>query len=230
MQQENGLPLKHKILKIFLYLSKRAIVFYLVVLAASFLIVDYKKVTFGVKIRYLNKIMPDSFYDLADFAEGQKKLTPERMLMYTHFYEKVVTFFPERADAFGMLGFCYYYLGRIDQAKIAYQRAAELNPDFFWFHYNLGLIAYNSNRYDEAVHFFNKALVVEQDSTLNYIKSSKVIYRSILLDHQDFAQKTTMRLKKAYHEAHDLLQQSVFLEKNAPPAGTVLKIRALKIF
>ena len=85
---------------------------------------------FRYKIRVLNRIVPYSFSQLAVVEKVNPGL-PQELSSYIHFYQKVVGYFPDQADAYGMLGFCYYYSGLNDKAIESYQKAIEQKSDFF---------------------------------------------------------------------------------------------------
>ena len=61
-----------------------------------------------------------------------------------------------RADLSGLVGFAYAQTGRLSRAKEQYAFALNLWPDFFWFHYNLGLIYYREGNYPKSLESFNK--------------------------------------------------------------------------
>ncbi len=188
-------------LKSLKWILSRAIVFYLIVYSFSNVIVDYEKIRFGLKIKILNSVMPQSFSYLIESVEAQKEKDALIIEQYVKFYVKVVEFFPERADALGMLGFCYYHLGQVKKAISAYTQATSLEPDLFWFPYNLGLIYAQNGQYQKAKDYFHKALNADLKKTLGYITASKVIYRGLLLHVRQGEQELNRRLNEGYRNA-----------------------------
>jgi tetratricopeptide (TPR) repeat protein len=55
------------------------------------------------------------------------------------------------------LGFAYYELGRLDEARQAFERALGINPRYALSFYNLGLVCYQKKQYDEAIRHYRKA-------------------------------------------------------------------------
>ena len=186
------------------WLGTRTVIFYVLIFLAGHFMVKHERVAFGLKVRILNSIMSSSFTSLINIIEigGTTYLEDEESLQaHLRFYQRVIDFFPERADAHGMAGVCYYYLGQKDQAKKFFERAEVLKPDFFWYPYNLGVIHFEAKQYAKANHFFSKAIAIDPNATLAYIRKSKVIFKSIMLDDPKFAKQTVNRLKEGYRQA-----------------------------
>ena len=117
-----------------------------------------QKVKFKAKLDMLNLTMPVSYDDLVHFIQSDRKPVEGSLTPYVDYYERVVEYMPQRADGYAMLAFCYYYQGGIEKAILLYQRAIQLNADFFWAFYNLGIIYFNQGEYSMASDFFKKAL------------------------------------------------------------------------
>ena len=108
------------------WLLKRAIVFYVILFLLSNVLIKYDLINFGIKIRIIDNLMPDSFSYLVDLSSGRRSADQTRLMPYLNFYGTVYRFFPERSDALNLLAFCYYYFGEIGQAKASYQKALEI--------------------------------------------------------------------------------------------------------
>jgi len=88
------------------------------------------------------------------------------MLVLTRQYDKAVaeaergvTLDPNVADIYGWLGMVYRYVGRWEDAVVAYEKAIRLNPippNFYL--YGLGLSYAWTDRYEEAIKVFDKAI------------------------------------------------------------------------
>jgi TolB-like protein len=79
--------------------------------------------------------------------------------------ERGVALDPNVADIYGWLGMVYRYLGRWDDAVVAYEKAIRLNPippDFYL--YGLGLSYAMTGHYEEAIKQFPKAIQNNPDS------------------------------------------------------------------
>ena len=114
---------------------------------------------------------------------------------------------PRNADAYGMLGFFYYYAEDYEKAVASYQKAIELNAYFFWFYYDMGVICFKNSRYVEAIEFFKKALEQRPEIALKIISSSP-IYTSIIKSSSYFDYPMDTALKTAYMNSYKLLSLS----------------------
>jgi len=188
----------------------RAIIFYFLCFFVTSMIVDQKRIMFGIKTRIIERVMPDNFLYLVDYSKGHKAFDLKQFKKYTKFYEKIVEFYPERADALGMLGYCYYHASRKKMALAAFKSAIVENPNFFWFYYNQGVLNYQLGRYRQAVDSLSKALTISKNDTLEYILSSKVIFRSILISSKAFQFETKQRLQNGYDDCYRLMVLSYF--------------------
>ena len=160
---------------------------------------------FRYKIRRLNQVMPNSFNYLIA-VEKIGSVNPGDMVAYAFFYERLIHYFPDQADGWGMLGFCRFYAGDLPRARDAFEKAIALDGDFFWFHYNLGVLDYRTGRYKEALESFKKALSLDPQKTLDYILSSRIIYRSIMIDAKISFDEIRRRLNGGYQTASLLLK------------------------
>lgn len=200
------------------YLGTRTVTFYLILYVISNLLIDYDRIRFGLKIRILNQSMPVSFQYLIELAEGQRKAGAEELMKYIRFYERVVVFFPDRADAFGLLGFCYYHLGLKDKALAAFFKAHQLKPNFFWYPYNLGILHMELKNIQQAAKYWQMALSADFQETLNFMNGSKVIYRSLFMHDPDYNRILPVRLRNAYQRC----QQWVEIVKKIQKKESVL--------
>src|SRR3989338_9562781 len=98
----------------------------------SDLIVDHEKVKARAMVVTLNHLIP-SFDGIVELMENRGRANGERLKEYINYYQQIVEYIPQNADAYGMLGFCYYYLGKHEEALASYKKAAQFNPHSFWF-------------------------------------------------------------------------------------------------
>jgi len=150
--------------------------------SASFLVVDQSKVAIKAKIKTLNRQMP-SFAYLLEVYRNDEDFNESQFDKYINYYQKVTEYMPHLPDAWGILGFSYhYYPQRVDQAIEAYEKAIALNPNFFWFYHNIGILYYQNGDYDKAIIAFEKAINQDLQNSINFIVSSKYVYRPLIMN------------------------------------------------
>lgn len=98
---------------------------------------------------------------------------------YLRYYEKLIEHFPNKADAYGMIGYFKNQLGQVDEALKAYEKSVEINPNFFWTRFNLGVLYYQQGDYPSASRHLQTALRLDPDQTIAAIEVSKNVYRPI---------------------------------------------------
>ncbi len=180
-------------------------VLYLVIFLSSQVIVDQKKVEMGVKGRILNKMNPGSFDYLLNVAQD-KDVGKKKLEKYKRYYKLVTQSFPHIAEAYGMLGFCHYYLGEYKEAETAYKEAIKRNSHFFWFYHNLGVIYANKGYYKEAMQVLNLAMKAKPKYALKFIRSSQMIYIPIMRSKvKDPDYSIRLELQKGYQNCYNLL-------------------------
>lgn len=147
------------------------------VLLKSFIIPHIKeerrKVQIKAKAIYLNHHLP-TFADLVIFVADRSREHPGALRDYQTYYEKVIDAFPQISEAHSFLGFCYYYLGKEEEAVLAFKKSIMLNPQLFWSHYNLGIIYFKNAQYELAHTSFQKALLITPKKTMQIILQSKI--------------------------------------------------------
>jgi len=211
---------QNKILIIVKWLLSRAFIFYLFIFLFSLSFVDYERIRFGEKVRLLDRIMPVSFGYLIKNIEAGEKPEKARLEQYILFYRKVVELFPDRADAYSMLGFCYYFHHWYDHAIDSYNKAIAIEPNYFWFHYNLAIIEYRHHRYENAIRAFNQAIQTDRIESLQYLFSSKVIFQSVWAELKNPQLDIPQRLKRGYVNSHLLSITSFYYLKDFPSMFT----------
>jgi len=200
----------------FLWLGRRAMIFYILIYLIAHFTVDYGRINFGVKVKRLNRYMPREFSSLLTLEEGGKKVEKETLEQYVRFYRVVVELFPERADARSLLGFCEFYMGNPIAAVSQYQKAAELKPHIFWFFYNPAVIYFKGGQYEEALKYFQEALAADPQETTDYIFNSKVIHRVFFDNIPSIADELRRRLIIGYQNAYILMVAIYYQSKDYP--------------
>ena len=177
-------------------------------------IVDKNK----IHLRILNNLLSTIDY-LVEFSSGEEPFDRETFLGYVDYYKQILKYMPRRADALGLLGYCYYYLGEKSRAIDFFQEAIDQEPGFFWFHYNLGLIYFQDGLYEKAQDSFKRALSCDPEKTLKFVYSSRILQYIGPTDKVDFPvnngyhkrsrqeiyQELGTGLEKAYQRARQLL-------------------------
>ncbi len=162
-------------------LGSRVLVFYLVLGGVGYALIDKEKYNQGVRVRTLNNLMPASYAPLIAVSYKGEPMDSRQWRRYGNYYREVIRFYPDMAEAYALLGFCYFYRGHPDKARTFYEQAYQRDPRFFWFPYQLGVLAMKAGRYEEAAGWFGRA--ARQPSlryTLAVLKRGSVIYTPIM--------------------------------------------------
>ncbi len=162
--------------RIFQLIGKRVITVYLAIYIVSLFFVDYAGVIHKFRIQTLNRIRPQSFNYLADTMENNERFDLVKLRSYANYYLEVTKVIEDRADAYGLLGFCYYHLGEVDKAIAAYKEAIKINPNFFWSHYNLAVLYFKSQQYELARESIIAALRLDLNNSMMFIYNSQQLY------------------------------------------------------
>jgi len=175
--------------------------FYFRVFPATFLLQERHKSQAKTRATTLNLIKP-SFEDFVAYriAHGQAGISRS----YLSYYEKLTEYMPQKSEAHAMLGFCYYHARRNEEAVVSFHRAIQLDPDYFWTLYNLGVIYFNQGQYQQAAGMFKRALSLKREVTLKAIFASK-IYGEIILSAKNFDYTIEKNLQVGYQDAYRLL-------------------------
>jgi tetratricopeptide (TPR) repeat protein len=128
------------------------------------------------------------------------------------YFQKILTFFPDCADACIGLGNILFKEGRQDEAMPDYQKALEINPDYVEAHNNLGYCFLEKGRVDEAIAQFKKTVE---------LRPLSVKYRNAL--------GAAYSKKGLWDAAISQLEQSTKLEPDLPDAHNNLGYCFLQI-
>lgn len=191
------------------FLSTRVIILYLLLFGVSLLFVDYKSIRNKAIIRNLNDNLPGDFNYLIALGgrEGDMPVDQKNLQRYERYYELVTGYLPQLADAHGMLGFSYFYLGKIKKSISEYEKAAVLNPHFFWFPYNLGVLHFLNGDYEKAANYFELAREKKPDK-VPYIIQNSIEYKRALVEVTNINEILMAKLKSGYSECYRLLMIS----------------------
>ncbi|OGX33197.1 MAG: hypothetical protein A2787_02575 [Omnitrophica WOR_2 bacterium RIFCSPHIGHO2_01_FULL_48_9] len=173
-------------------------------------LIDPEEIQAKARLNTLNNYMPASYQPLLEFVESHgAKNNGKIQNHYVDYYEKIVEFMPQNADAHALLGFCYYHLAEPQKAIAAYQKAVALNPQFFWSAYSLGVIYFQNQKYPQASAVLSSAISSSVDATLTLLYRSRVYQPLIAIADKDLPS----RLRKGYENAYVLLVLSQYRQK-----------------
>lgn len=141
---------------------------------------DLSKDESTLRATILNNIRPRSFDYLIEIYNQGKDGGRGHLKEYLNYYNKVSDYVPSQSEALGLSGFCYYYLGDKKRSLVNYSKAVELNPDFLWFYYNIGVIYFTQNQYQQAADTFYKAARTKPEENMKFILSSQRLYMPIV--------------------------------------------------
>lgn len=171
----------------------------------------------------LNDFMPKDYgviLRLQDTDAAQR--LPVNLSHYIAYYQKVAEFISDSGAAHGMLGFAYYHQGDVEKAVRSYQNAVRISPQFFWFHYNLGVLLLKKKDYARAAEAFAKGLEAPFKDSLIFFRSSKV-YLDLLRGQQVTDRLLAERLQAGYKQAQQLLIACKYYSQN-PEAAQLIKV------
>lgn len=125
----------------------------------------------------LDRLRPQPFDHLKRAFIQKQTLDPRILKTYVIYYSQIITLYPRQfPEAYGMLGYCTQQLGDMDKAAAFYQKAIALHENFFWFHYNLAMVYFQTGQYGKARACLREALRQSPEESLAFIFNSKRIY------------------------------------------------------
>jgi tetratricopeptide (TPR) repeat protein len=77
-------------------------------------------------------------------------------------------------DLMGLVAYCGFQIGDIKASIKLYEQALQSWPDFFWFHYNLGIIYYEMKDYNKSLLSFQKAIASDIKTSASVSMTSKL--------------------------------------------------------
>ncbi len=191
--------------------------------------IDPNVVELKARIKTLNRQMPD-FEILGKVALNQVRYKEHLLDAYKRYYQRVVEYMPGVPEAWGLLGYVYHFdPDHLADAIDSYQKAIYLNPHFFWFYHNIGLLYYGQGNYEKAAGAFESALQQDFGVSSKFIASSRYVYKQVLSEYFKFS-KTTLQdqFQKGYNNSIIMLLLSydelAQYEKVIPLALKILKM------
>lgn len=96
-----------------------------------------------------------------------------------------------------------------EEAIALYQDAIALNPNFAWYHHNLGEVLERFGRINEAKVAYRQAIELNSRSALSYYKLGRLLAEGCRLDQSIEVLSAGLKLKPNYHKYHKLLKNVV---------------------
>jgi len=194
------------LLRVWTWLRKRIFIIYIFVYLVSLVAIDHDVTVASVRIKILNRFFPKKTNCFIQ-PKGCHKRDFKVAIRY---YKRVIDYVPNIAEVYTILGYCYYQIGKVDQALKAFDNTIESNHKFFWAHYNKGVIYFHEKRYKEAIEALEEAVIIKPHKTLMIISESKV-YRQILVGRPSAPIiLDSKKVKPAYRNSYIILVLSYF--------------------
>gem|GEM_PF-1400351 len=165
-----------------------------------------QNLNFAVPSYYINKLQPvnKSLSELAGIISAEQSCYDGLQDIDHGKYEDAIKKFnsaidskPDYAEAYFLIGFCYYSLGNYKKAAEAYKNAIRINPELYVGHSYLGLAYVELDQFDNAIKAFNNTIRIKPDYAKAYIWSGAA----------------HLMLKK-YKESKDLVEKGISIKIN----------------
>ncbi len=195
----------------------RAVVFYLACFFLIWHFLDYQKLRDNAVLQTMSRLTPPMDY-FAEFVNKDDHYDRFKLMNCINYHQEVIHYFVyQKAESYGMIGFCYDRLGRESQAIASYNQAIAINPDFFWSYYDLGVIYYRKGQYSQAADYFHQALLQDPVKTLVLLSKSKV-YNDVNLSRLKGPTDYLENLKQGHTQTYLLMMDSaqLFMSKSGP--------------
>ena len=177
-------------IKIVDLIFRRVILLFLVGILLSYLFIDHNKIV----LKTLNTLMPSS-EDLSDFVNHPAQMDHQKLedilIYYKYLYMIMGSDTFEKPAACGMVGYAYYYLGDEKRSIDYFLKSVKFFDRSFWTYYDLGVIYYNKEHYQQAMYYFSLAKEA-YPYTMTYILSTRAfsqIAATMKLTQNDFQKR-----------------------------------------
>ena len=195
--------------KLIKFILTRTFILYIAFFFLIWRIMDYNQFLANAVNQTMSRLTPPMDY-FSEFVDKEDHYDRFKLMNCVNYHKAVANFFPfQKAEAFGMLGFCYERLGQGSQAIKSYQEAISSNPDYFWPYYDLGVISYRKSEYSQAANYFTQAIEQEPVKTIVLLSRSKV-YNDVNLSRLNGPSNYLLNLKEGRVGAYILLMDSLY--------------------
>ena len=100
------------------------------------------------------------------YVEASRRLKSGDAQAAEEIYRQIVAEYPRDARSFAALGACLVFQAKYESAKLEYQHALELDPQFVGALYGLGCAAYEQEQSAEAKDYLERALALAPSNAL----------------------------------------------------------------
>ncbi len=209
-----------KIIKAAGWVITRAGFFYLIGFFMLSSIIDFDSVWKASQLRSLNRIMP-LFDGIVEFSMNAQALSAGEWEEYGAYYQNVAELRPYDGAAFFLLAFCQAQMGEEEKASQNFRQAVALNPELFWFDYNLAMSLYNQGNYAAAASWLRTAVVYGADPVQEYIIKSTLYLQIIanrVLEDYNFRRS----FNASFARAHLVMAKCLYLSGKYKEASDVI--------
>ncbi|MEG4938975.1 tetratricopeptide repeat protein [Microcoleus sp. F4-D5] len=102
--------------------------------------------------------------------------------------------------------------GKLEEAAAAYQRCTELNPDFSWYHHNLGEVLAKLGQRDGAEKSYCRACELNPNSAWSWHNLGEVLEQQGNLDEAVAAYRKAVEIYPDFYEFHNSLGKALCLQ------------------
>ena len=139
-----------------------------------------------VQRQTLNRIKPESFMLMKEHMESSTPAAVKNIDDYIFYYTKAAQYIhPPSGDIYGVLGYCYAVSGRWDLAKENFEKAYRLDPHYFWYPYNLGILALRDQDAKKAMDYFEYARTMNKERTTLTTLGSLQMYMPLTFNKEE---------------------------------------------
>ena len=139
-----------------------------------------------VQRQTLNRIKPESFMLMKEHMESSTPAAVKNIDDYIFYYTKAAQYIhPPSGDIYGVLGYCYAVSGRWDLAQENFEKAYHLDPNYFWYPYNLGILALRDQDAKKAMDYFEYARTMNKERTTLTTLGSLQMYMPLTFNKEE---------------------------------------------
>jgi tetratricopeptide (TPR) repeat protein len=161
------------------FILTRVFFIYVLGLIAVYQIVNVPEALIRARMQTLNRIRPYDIGKLPYLSYEKDFMSKDSIIETMNYMRKVKNYRPGEPGLNSVIAYCYYYLGDMPMAIEYYLRDLKENPEYFWSHYNLGLIYFKQGDFDKSVGEFKKVLELRPDVAANQMRNWSVYHQII---------------------------------------------------
>lgn len=118
--------------------------------------------------------------------------------------------------------------GKLEEAAAAYQRCTELNPDFSWYHHNLGEVLAKLGQRDGAEKSYRRACELNPNSAWSWHNLGEVLEQQGNLDEAVAAYRKSVEIYPDFYEFYNSLGKGLCLQGQLDESISCLR-RAIEL-